>query len=202
VVTVIMKKDKNLLLPADCIPCCEPGHEVCCIIKSAKISGCGGYRYNLVRNFVPYPMEIAVWIMLNPSTADADLDDPTVRRCISFSKENRCDGLTIINLFAGRATRPKNLFEMDDPVGPENDEEIKKVLAMDNVRLVVAAWGTKGVRQGRDREVVEKLLIPWGPMTCLGVNRDGSPKHPLYIPSDKELEYYSQYGGDSHAPTS
>ena len=101
------------------------------------------YRYALERRW-DHMRPYLVMVMLNPSTADAVRDDPTIRRCVGFAKKARAGGLLVLNLFAYRATDPRELREAADPVGPENDEIIKRHL--DGMSLyegtkVVAAWG-------------------------------------------------------------
>lgn len=150
--------------------------------SSATISDCGAYRYVLRRLFDAGPDEmnrkLLVWIMLNPSTADAENDDPTIRRCMSFAADWGYDGIVVVNLFAFRATYPNDLHNQDDPVGPENDDAIATECAG---RDVIAAWGVMGTFRDREAKVMA-LLNEWKikPM-CLGVTKYGRPRHPLYV---------------------
>lgn len=93
-------------------------------MSSAEISPCGQYRYKLMRSILQVVGwdKPALFIMLNPSTADADIDDPTVRRCIGFAKREMCSSLTVVNLYALRATDPRQLMKHQNPVGPLNDQ--------------------------------------------------------------------------------
>jgi hypothetical protein len=145
---------------------------------TATISSCGLYRYDLWRrwNNTPYCM----FIGLNPSTADAQQDDPTIRRCIAFTKKWGYGSLCMVNLFAFRATNPKDMMMAKDPVGPDNDRCLK-VLSR-GAGIVIAAWGKNGSHMGRAKQV--SMVIPF--LYCLHKNNDGSPSHPLYLPADSE----------------
>jgi hypothetical protein len=113
------------------------------------MSPCGLYRYELWRYWAPG--RLVAWIMLNPSTADATADDPTLRRCIDFSKAWGCGGLMVVNLFGLRATDPQELRRAEDPVGPMNDHFLwGRCMEAD---LVVAAWGGHGKLFGRRAEI-------------------------------------------------
>jgi hypothetical protein len=117
--------------------------------RSAYISPCGAYRYSLSREWAPGPA--CTFIMLNPSTADADIDDPTIRRCIGFAKAWGFGGLAVVNLFAFRATSPKDMQSAAEPVGPANDAAIADGVGLSTI--AVAAWGVHGTYRGRDLEV-------------------------------------------------
>jgi hypothetical protein len=121
---------------------------------------------------------------LNPSTADEISDDNTVRRCINFSKDWGYGGFCMTNIFAFRATDPRDMKAQEDPVGPDNDKWLLSVYK--DAGLVVAAWGTHGGFLERDKQVL-KLL---GQIQCLGVNQDRSPKHPLYLKKNCEPKPY------------
>jgi hypothetical protein len=126
------------------------------------------------------------FLMLNPSTADADQDDPTIRRCKGFAKRDGFDGITVVNLFARRAAKPVRLKDPGDPVGPQNDPAI--LGACRAAEAVVAAWGAHPLARHRGREVVQ--AIKWGrhdDVWCLGTTKDGSPRHPLLVPAAAEL---------------
>lgn len=152
---------------------------------SAKISECGTYRYSLSRVWEPELPDV-IWIMLNPSTADADKDDPTIRRCCAFAKEWLKGGIEVLNLFAARATDPKHLQHFTDPIGPENDNEIRVVAA--SKRLIVAGWGSHLMpRCANDRWVRVMRLLAGRKVFCLGTTKNGRPKHPLYVLSGTKL---------------
>lgn len=141
----------------------------------------GPYRYDLWRTWNPVDRpSICAWVMLNPSTADANQDDPTIRRCIAYSKTWGFDGLVIRNLFALRARDPRELAQAHDPVGPDNDHWLT-TSGLTSATRVVVAWGAgryPRLAGGRWRHVAD-LLAPLNPV-CLRVARDGQPMHPLY----------------------
>ncbi len=154
---------------------------------SAVISKCGQYRYILSRSLGSarkYYRPI-LFIMLNPSTADAEKDDATIRRCIGFSKKAGMTQLNVVNLFAYRSTNPSELKNVKDPVGPTNDHFIIQQIKRNN--FVVAAWGSDTFAKERADYIAKKF----GPFLCLGKTKDGSPKHPLYLKSDTEFINYS-----------
>ena len=157
------------------------------IARSAVISECGQYRYRLDRWWGKGTR--AVFIMLNPSTADADMDDPTIRRCIGFAKAWGADGLTVVNLFAYRATDPEALRECSAPVGPENDHAIRRAVA--GAQHVVAAWGTNSFIGGRAYRVKKIIKEMGATLRCLGRTNSGNPRHPLYVPAAQPLEDFA-----------
>src|SRR4051812_17109287 len=109
--------------------------------RGALLSDDGLYRYRLWRIWEELA-PVMVWVMLNPSTADADVDDPSIRKCVGFAKANGCGGIIVVNLFAWRATDPKELRAVADPVGPENDAHIRWAVKAPLLATVVAGWGT------------------------------------------------------------
>lgn len=153
---------------------------------NAIISACGQYRYKLSRPATSmYPTcGPALFIMLNPSTADATLDDPTIRRCIGFAKTWDCAGLVVANLYALRATNPADLWKHPDPVGEENDAILEFLIR--NHETVVCAWGAnaKQERVATVRKMFHRLSRPM----CLGTTKAGAPRHPLYIRADQPLQ--------------
>jgi hypothetical protein len=152
--------------------------------SDAWISKCGLYRYLLTRTWGEG--QPVTWVMLNPSTADASLDDPTIRRCIAFSRLWGYGGLRVVNLFAYRATNPKLLPKVADPVGPDNNQAIRDAV---NGCDIVAAWGKGGSLRERDIAVLNNILDD-REILCLGMNGDGSPKHPLYLAAQTRLVPY------------
>jgi hypothetical protein len=142
----------------------------------ATFSPCGRYRYTLDRRWGDGPL--MTWVMLNPSTADAEKDDPTIRRCIAFAKAWGYGGLTVTNLFAFRATDPADMRAAADPVGPYND---RAILDACRGRVAVAAWGVHGEYKGRALAVCRMIDQESNGLRCLGVTKDGHPKHPLYV---------------------
>lgn len=160
--------------------------------KDLKIESYAGlsadmkYRYWLQRSWGTTSRP-RVWIMLNPSTADADNDDPTIRRCIDFTVRDGNCSLIVVNLFAFRATEPKEMKKAADPVGPTNDMFIRQVCQ--TAGDIVLAWGNHGKFRKRDTEILSLLKHNnYAPVYCLGRNVNGSPKHPLYVKTDTPLE--------------
>ena len=155
---------------------------------TAEISSCGTYRYTLTRKISDsswWGTRKILFIMLNPSSADATKNDPTIRRCISFAEQQKCSNLTVVNLFALRATDPKELIKHSDPVGPLNDTRIAEIVANhDPIHdIIVAAWGSHPFAKERVVEVIDRF----GPFLCLGKTKDGSPRHPLYVKNGTSL---------------
>lgn len=160
------------------------------IHRTATFSDDRRYRYRLTRVWQNHHApELLVFVMLNPSTADADQDDPTIRRCMGFAQRDGFDGISVVNLYAFRATDPKALLrEIDagrDAIGQGgvNDEAIRAAAAA--AADVVCAWGTRA-RHGRDRRVLD-LLEPLCRPLCLGTTQAGHPRHPLYVRADQAL---------------
>lgn len=152
------------------------------MIKSAWISECGNYRYNLTRSWDEMRPSVT-WIMLNPSTADHEIDDPTIRKCIGFSKQWGYGSLVVVNLLAWRATDPRELSKPEDPIGPKNRFAITQ--AVRNGHHVIVGWGgklplkLKHVRHMRD--FVELYSEKHGHTCCLGKTKTGEPRHPLML---------------------
>lgn len=154
-------------------------------IKDAVIDSTGMYRYSLSRIWADG--DIVTWIMLNPSTADASVDDPTIRRCISFSKSWGYGGLRVVNLYAYRATNPDALKTAVDPIGPEHSVHFMRALHMSS--LIVAAWGAC-------KHAKIDHVLPWISqldIQCLGVTADGYPRHPLYVKSTTPLRGWRHF---------
>lgn len=142
--------------------------------SEAVYSDCEGYRYALARRWGPGAM--CLWIMLNPSTATEARNDPTIARCEARTRRMGFGAMAIGNLFALRATRPAALRAAADPVGTGNDRWLRRLAG--EAGLVVCGWGVHGALYGRDRRVLASLP---GPLSSLGVTRDGHPRHPLYV---------------------
>ena len=149
------------------------------IVSGAEISECEKYRYALWRVWEEYATTV-VFIGLNPSTADATLDDPTIRRCVGFAKKWGFGGIYMLNLFAYRATNPKELLSVDDPVGPKNNDTLNDY----HTGLTIACWGNHGTLKNRNTEVIK--LLGANTIHCLGITKGGHPKHPLYLPKSTE----------------
>jgi len=147
---------------------------------TATLSADRAYRYLLTRRWDDGPA--MTWIMLNPSTADASEDDPTIRRCVGFARREGCGAIQVVNLFALRAADPRELLASPDPVGPGNDGFL---LARPLAACIVAAWGTHGSLRGRSAEV--RAMLVGVRLLCLGVTSIGEPRHPLYVRADAPL---------------
>ncbi|MBD2303195.1 DUF1643 domain-containing protein [Nostoc sp. FACHB-190] len=141
------------------------------------------YRYLLVREWDINKPQIT-FVMLNPSTADAEQDDPTLRKCINFAQSWGYGSLEVVNLFAYRATKPRHLRQVADPVGSENDYYLQ--LATKRAALIIVAWGVNGSFQNRNQEVLS-LISGQQLLYCLGVTKHGHPRHPLYIKNNTQL---------------
>lgn len=153
--------------------------------QTAAISPCGRYRYSLHRTW-DYEASRLVFCMLNPSTADADVDDPTIRRCIGFARREGYGGIAVVNLFAWRATDPSALPMLDaEKAGPDNTHHVKLTVTG---RPVVVAWGANAAAH-------PFVVLPFMDLLrehasgiyCLGTTRSGAPRHPLYVRADAPL---------------
>lgn len=138
------------------------------------------YRYALSRDW-DVSLALAVWIMLNPSTAAADVDDRTVAGCQAFARLWGLGGIRVVNLFALRSTDPKNLYRHKDPVGPRNDQVISSVVSNPRAQIVMAAWGVHGAFMDRGKAVRATLQAHGVPLHVLGLSKAGHPIHPLYV---------------------
>jgi hypothetical protein len=149
--------------------------------SSATFSRCRRYRYTLWRQWHRVDSahcKYAMFIGLNPSTADEVRDDPTVRRCIGFAKAWGFDALCMTNLFAYRATDPQEMLAQADPVGPRNNRHLVDAAA--RAQIVVAAWGAHGIHRRRAARVTAMLPA----LHYLTLTKAGQPGHPLYLRSD------------------
>lgn len=152
-------------------------------MNAAVISECGRYRYALTRGCEPR----LAFIMLNPSTADADRDDPTIRRCMNFARREGAAGIEVMNLYALRATDPSELWKNEDRIGPENDQHL--IDLTHRHRCAVIAWGNNAEPE-RSESVIELLrenghgLV----LTHLGMTKALQPRHPLYVHGDEPFK--------------
>ncbi len=153
-------------------------------LGKAEFSPCKKYRYSLERVLSTQPRTIA-WIMLNPSTADADKDDPTIRRCMGFSRQWGYGHMLVGNVFALRATSPEEIYKSEDPMGLDNWKHLGEISYRADKTIV--AWGNHGSHLNQGLRVLEFLKSEGFLVYCLGTTKSGQPKHPLYIPSDCEL---------------
>lgn len=158
------------------------------ITKCAELDPTKTYRWYLGREWNKWGHRI-LFIMLNPSTADDQIDDATIRKCIGFAQRWGFGGITVANLFAYRATDPKELKKAADPVGKANDDWLLSLSGgLSEGKTIVAAWGVHGAFKDRDQKVAG--LLKDKKLFCLGTTKDGHPKHPLYIPYGTELKLW------------
>lgn len=150
----------------------------------AKFSDDYNYRYWLGRTWDEATKPV-VFVMLNPSTADAETDDHTIRRCVRYAMSwkdkngHHYGGLEVVNLFAYRETDPLHMMQASDPIGPENDRYI--IEACKHAGLVVCAWGVHGTYLHRDDEVLQLLISLGVTPHYLQLTGNGSPSHPLRL---------------------
>jgi len=147
--------------------------------STAVFSPCRKWRYTLERIWDNGPL--VNFLCLNPSTADEVKSDPTVTRCLHYAKRWGYGGCIVTNIFAVRSTDPAVLLTEPDPVGPENDRFIREVAY--RCAMVVAAWGVWGKVRDRGPDIAGLLSADGITLHCLGVTKEGFPRHPLYMPS-------------------
>ena len=170
--------------------------------RSAIISPDGVYRYQLNRIW-DTKLQAVAWICLNPSTADAEFDDPTVRKILGFSRLLGYGHFTLFNLFALRATNPRELLKHSDPVGPDNTINIIETLCLQAVSSEppIIAWGAIHKRFHQRAWDVCKAL---GKVRCLGYTKEGHPRHPLMLPYTAsefiDTRIWSQYPKGEEIP--
>lgn len=151
------------------------------IVNGAIISNCGKYRYRLWRRWGDG--SALVFIMLNPSTANEEEDDPTIRKCIGFAKALGHGAIEVVNLYAYRATDPKDLKAAGYPVGPSNDDHIRSVVNIHgNDHNLICAWGANARGLSRPTDVKGMIHDIGKPMYSLRLTKDGVPSHPLMLP--------------------
>lgn len=149
--------------------------------SGATFSDCGLYRYRLWRKWDSGPT--VSFLMLNPSTADENRNDPTIERCHRRAVAMGFSALDVINIFSFRATDPKNLKKAKDPIGPDTDAALLE--SMRSADMTICAWGSHGDHRQRDLEVRQLLKNNKIPVHYLTLTVKGQPGHPLYIPYSK-----------------
>ncbi len=152
--------------------------------RTAHISDCGTYRWSLRRVWDP-ALPCLGFIMLNPSTADGETDDATIRRCIGQAQRRGYGAIAVVNLFAYRATDPAEMKRAADPVGMFGDNAI--IAYAEECETMIAGWGVHGTHAGRDEKVKALFANIGKPLYALRLTKDGHPGHPLYIPYDLDL---------------
>lgn len=148
--------------------------------REAVFSDCRKYRYRLSQIWDESKPPLH-WLMLNPSTADEVKNDPTVERCERRARMWGYGGSVVFNIFAYRATDPKDMRAQADPVGPENDQWIAELARESQTIDIVAGWGEHGAHMDRGAAVLEIFRSMQGRISALKVNASGHPAHPLYI---------------------
>ena len=153
------------------------------IAKDAYISTCGTYRYWLTREW-DESNPLLVWLMLNPSTADASQDDATMRKCMSYARKWGYGGITVINVYALRSRDPKNLWKVSDPVGPHNNRWISLWMGYARRRgsKIICGW-SKHPKPERIDEILEIAENERVDLEVVEMGQHG-PKHPLYLKGD------------------
>ena len=153
--------------------------------SGAVFSQCRQYRYALWRHWdMPGRDKQMMFVGLNPSTANEDTNDATIRRCIQFAKDWGYQGMIVTNVFGFCSTKPSGLKTAADPIGPKNDQILKEFLQ--EVDLIVAVWGNH-CPINREKSICEVINQP---IHCLGTTKSGRPKHPLYLPKDTSLRIF------------
>jgi hypothetical protein len=151
---------------------------------SAEFSECGRYRYTLHRSWGGGGR--VCFVMLNPSTADADVNDPTVARCVGHARRWGYGGLVVVNIFALRSTNPVELYHTSD-IGDDHINDSAIIRAASGSDLVVCAWGAHGGWRNRGKKVALLLTSHGVPMHHFGLTQRGHPKHPLYLPNASRI---------------
>jgi hypothetical protein len=162
------------------------------------------FRFRLGREWRLYPDDQprhALWIMLNPSTADALVDDATIRRCVSFSQREGCGSMQVLNRFPLRSRDPGALVDFKDHPDFKVVTEFNRgllaaelMLARQHDWLVICAWGAHSA-YAESPSAIENLVLRPPPLWCLGTTKQGHPKHPLYLAADTPLEPFGEAHG-------
>lgn len=155
--------------------------------REAVISDCGKYRY-LLRRAWDHGKPRVLFVMLNPSTADATVDDATIRSCIRLARSWGYGSFEVVNLFGFRSTDPEGMGEAEDPIGPENDHIARA--AVGRCDMAICAWGAHWMAKTRTGAMVSLITSQRPVAYCVGRTKSGAPKHPLYIKSGTELQVF------------
>lgn len=161
------------------------------LASGAQFSDCRSWRWALWRQWRPETLDhwFVGFIGLNPSTADERVEDPTVRRCLRFARDWGGCGLVMLNAYGWRSTDPAGLWSVADPVGQRNDTAIVRWVRY--CPVVVCARGVH-CEPNRAQEVLDLIRAAGRQPMCLGVTKDGAPKHPLYLRADSLLVPYDK----------
>lgn len=158
--------------------------------SEAVYSDCEAYRFLLTRAWGPGPK--ALFIMLNPSTATEVQNDPTVERCERRARALGYGAFRVTNIFAFRATDPRAMRAVADPIGADNDRAI--LSSLDWADSVICAWGNHGLHRDRGRKVEAMLRAAQVPLFHLGLTGHGQPRHPLYIGYEQQPQPWPPSG--------
>ena len=146
----------------------------------------GDYRYRLWREWNSNSKTVS-FIMLNPSRADAQINDPTITRCINFAQSWGYGRLEVVNLFAYRTSKPSLLKQAAEPIGEDNDRYILE--SVEGSERVILAWGNHGRWRKQDLYVLQ-LLKTYKHLYSLGITKKGCPRHPLYLHKTTQSQQY------------
>jgi len=154
--------------------------------KEAIVSPDGKYRYSLTRKWGEG--RCLLFIMLNPSTADSTIDDPTIKKCEKYAKREKFKSMCVVNLYAYRSTDPSIVMRMGlvDAEGPDNESHIISSILLSDA--IICAWGKHGGKG--THKAIKVLSTTDKEIFCLDINKDGSPKHPLYCKDDIKFKKY------------
>jgi hypothetical protein len=145
------------------------------------------YRYLLERDWSKGSS--ILFILLNPSTADADKLDPTLKRAYNIAKKYGYGKLVVVNIFAVRGSDPSVIKDIVDPIGELNNYYIKKYSK--KADRIIIGWGNHGIYKNRSLEILKILKIYYDKIYVLGINKSGEPKHPLYTKKNIKLKKYN-----------
>ncbi|MEZ5776764.1 MAG: DUF1643 domain-containing protein [Paracoccaceae bacterium] len=159
-------------------------HEAAGTRSRALYSECGAYRYLLTRDWGGGGR--ILYVLLNPSTATEERNDPTVERCERRARRAGYGGFAVANIFAFRATDPGDLKRAEEPVGKRNDEVLLRAAA--KARRIVCGWGNHGAHLERGDAVLRLLRTHGGMLWHLGLTSAGRPRHPLYVSYDRAFQ--------------
>lgn len=159
------------------------------MIKTAILSTCGKYRYRLSRSWGGPDAKPLLFVMLNPSTADANEDDATIRRCVRFATDHGYTSIEVVNLFAYRATKPADLRKAGYPAGPDNDRHIAE--AVSGAGAVCVAWGANAADLERPQVVLPLIRAQGAVPMCLSITKGGHPGHPLMLAASCRLQPFT-----------
>ncbi len=156
--------------------------------STAVYSDCERFRYSLTRVWDIEARRVA-FVMLNPSTATEEQNDPTIHRCEQRARRLGFGGFCAVNLFALRATDPRDMKVADDPTGPDNAQAISGAARWADT--VIAAWGVHGAHRGAGPATAAQLRVEGRTLHHLGLTKAGHPRHPLYLPYSAEPQIWT-----------